>query len=106
MSDCKRCDELRNALSMARAQNERLTKKLADFEVMKECLAFSERTAERERTESQRQRGRAQDVASELAKMIIEHGITHLDNCPEDDTCECPHVERINNLLRDHRVPQ
>lgn len=104
MSDCKRCDELRNSLSMVRKQNEILNKKMADFDAMKRSKEFAERQMIAAKDEAKRQRARAQDVAAELALMVIEHSVTHLDGCPEDDTCRCPHVERLNNLLNDYQV--
>lgn len=104
MSDCKRCEELRNLFLVAWRQVERLCEQLRDYRAMQSKLAFAEQQAEAAKAEARRQRARAQDVAAELALSVIKHGVTHLVGCPEDDTCRCPHVERLNNLLNDYPV--
>lgn len=99
---CSRCEDLRRSLSNQ-------TRRAKDMEtaqsVAKEAIRgkeWAELEARRAKTEAERQRLRAQDVAAELARYVIEHGARHLDDCAEDDTCRCPHVERMNRLLRDY----
>lgn len=45
------------------------------------------------------QKDRSDLLAAWLARYVVDYNIDHLDGCPEDDTCECPHVRYINKIL-------
>lgn len=45
------------------------------------------------------QKDRSDVLAAWLARYVIDYNIEHLKDCPEDDTCGCPHVRYINAIL-------
>lgn len=46
------------------------------------------------------QKDRSDLLAAWLARYVVDYSIDHLKDCPEDDTCECPHVRYINAILQ------
>lgn len=38
-------------------------------------------------------------IKAAFAQYIVRFGIEHVDECPEDDTCECDHVRQINDAF-------
>lgn len=45
------------------------------------------------------EKDRADVLAAWLARYVVDYSVEHLKDCPEDDTCECPHVRYINKIL-------
>ena len=43
------------------------------------------------------------DLREALAEYVTEFGGLHEEDCPEDDTCECASVKRVNRLLSVHK---
>lgn len=45
------------------------------------------------------------ELVDACTKYIDYYGLTHLDQCPEDDTCDCPFIMAMNRaLLRANRA--
>ncbi len=45
------------------------------------------------------QKDRSDLLAAWLARYVVDYSVEHLKDCPEDDTCKCPHVRYINAIL-------
>jgi hypothetical protein len=49
--------------------------------------------------ELQAQKDRADVLAAWLSRYVVDYNVEHLKDCPEDDTCGCPHVRYLNAIL-------
>lgn len=41
-----------------------------------------------------------EDLYAACAAYFVHAAANHDDGCPEDDTCECPHIVRVNEAFR------
>ena len=46
---------------------------------------------------------RCRALSGALMEVVDWQGIDHVGDCPGDDTCECPLVEKVNSAIRAYR---
>ena len=60
--------------------------------------AYRERVAELERNLATTL-ALADEMDEGLREMVLQYGAPHHENCPQDDTCDCPTPRQINKAL-------